>query len=1314
MTDQTRDRDRSVIAEDLAPTGAHAAAKEYARKEARTMKDQGITTGQTWGAAFRSENVFVSTAVSQSTRHWFEEYDPDYTAVVPEKYKNTPYGHKFLYAKNQQHQDAILNDVEREIEDDAILQKAGMGAILPSLAAGIASPFVLLPAGTIIKGAKGVSVLKTVGSGAVAGAMGVAADEAVLQATQQTRTASESGYAIAGGAILGGLLGGAAGLLSKSEFDNLSVKLSEDIKNIENPPETRAASSAAKTGGDAGAAKVVGLEETTLDDLSFSGNKAVGALSKVGRLMNPYNRLMTSSIKSVRFASAKLMESPLMLNMHKDGKTLGAAAETLFKQYDGHRASVIRAINGNFQSFKKSDLVNQEPNMTQAMFNERVSIALRNNDADSSGNDYITSAAKSIRKEVLEPMRKDLERLNLLPKDLDAKFADTYLHRLWSKEKLIANAREAKEMLRSWATEKVDESVFRTEAKIQDIELGLKKRIQELEQRKQNVLAKVSENSDERLTLQKLFEPDESFRQYLKKELDDTSFNSEINFQELDDVLTAVDFVVSNPKKPVNLYEFAKKEGGIIDDEGWFGSVDVRFRRNQKEQMTIDDFGEKAFEAGYYKERPDIQELQEDILNSYSYKDSTPNAPRYSDEDAELSLAYDYYNQNLGEYELFLDELGIDARSFKKDVKDYITLRKKGLRAERKGLNEDISKMRTGATRALEKIRPLLKEKKKLQAQKNSLSKRIARNYETKIKKAKELSERRAMRMNDELIKMRNAVGEGYSEYIDEVVEDVYAKLTSTNSDNIPDFITPITRGALKGRHLDILDNIAEPFLENDVSKVMERYIRTVGAEASLTEVMGDARMTKQFADIDDEFTRMLNAAPDEKARTKLTKEYRKNRDELERLRDILRGTYKQNDNPDSVFSVIGEVMADIQFMAKLGGVTVSSLTDMFRVNMLHGMDEAFGDLLSRISVPEDFSKLAKEDLLEARFGLETTLATRVSTLAELSDPLARGHAATRLSGAAAQQFSKMTLINHWNDLMKNWAHNVAQNRILRLVTSDMSPDDSAYMKFLGFSDSDIRIIGEQYKKHGKSSNKARLSGISRWDDTGEVNGVARRYKAALRKEADTAIVTKGIGDTPLVMHKTWGKLIFQFQSFMFASHQRMIMRGMQQADMAAMSGMLAMIAGGMMVAAIKRQEYEFSADLKNDTARGEALRDWSPQKWAMEGIDRSGVIAPFLHVNNIYERAGGFGINQMMGAKPASRFAMRSVGESVFGPTLGSVADIGSVVWTANAPFASDKEVRPSDVNAIRRIIPFQNLIGVKHLFDAAQGGIVEGLPEQ
>jgi hypothetical protein len=948
---------------------------------------------------------------------------------------DSPYEDRLLMAKNKAHMQAIKDDITREQEDRKTLEKGGTSAVMARMAAGILSPEILMPAGSIMRSAQGgVSLLKSAASASLWTGGSVAVSEMALQASQQTREKTESVKNIAYGTVLGGLIGTAAAKLSKSQFDDLAVRLQKDL--------TLGDQSINKTFSDLSAAAT---PKMTLDDLALKG-KQTQVAANMTRLVIPFNRIMTAPFTKGREIFLKMNESALVTNLNSEGKTLGVAAETEIKLYEQGVARAYQAINNNFKAVKKTEKQAGRKPMTHMEFRERVSRAMRNGDADVEGVAEITKAAQEIRSAVFEPLKKQAIELKLLPEDVEAKFADTYLTRVWNKQKLIAYKPEAMDMLRNWARDKVA-------------------------------------------------------------------------------------IVANELREKLRLSEIELKAG-------------------------------KAIEAN----KKFIQEVQENL----------------------------------------------------------------------------------------------------------------------------------------------RLVDNGSDDYINEVAEEMYSKLSGIGMGEKPDFIAPITRGPLKEKLLDIPDNVAEKFLENDIGAIVNTYTRQMGSQVAFVRKFGNADLKDQLQELDDEFKEMLSNAKTEKDRVTLGKEYKEVRRLLEEQRDIMRGTYQRVKNPDGLLMHAATAISDLQYMAKLGGVVVSSIADASRVVMVHGMQQAFGDLLQKLTLPKELSKLQLEDLRQLGFDFETVLASRMSTLADVSDPFVRGSKLTKLTGHMASGFSKLTLINHWNDMMKNFAAVTTQNRVFKnlndFVSGKVSPKENEYMSYLGIDNATAKTLQEQFKKHGIKKGRAYIANLKEWDATPQVESAIRVFNGALRKEADIIIVTKGVADVPSFMNHPAGKLAMQFKSFILAANQRVLMRGLQQADAAAASGFIMAIAMGMMVSAIKKAEREVSSELNGRPVKEQDIADWTASKWLVEGIDRSGILSLVWEANNIWEKGGGYGLTQMIGQPPASRFASRNIGGALFGPTLGTALDATSIIGTASAPLTG-MDVTESDIHAIRQLVPFQNLIGVKHVFDALEG---------
>jgi hypothetical protein len=1036
--------------------GSLAINKQEAARELQTMTEQSPAfLSETVPAAFRLDNPLTSLLVSNATRNIDDDYDMGYyPADDLGRFAGTEYEPELLMAKNQNHMMAMQADIDRELEDRETLQRGG-GAWAARMAAGILSPEVLLPGGAVIKTARGVSVARSAAAGAawVGGGLGIS--EAALHATQQTRTMEETGYTIAGGMVLGGLLGAGVSALSRGEFDKISKALQDDLSKPVDMTEKLADDFALK-GNDLSAAAV---EKLTMDDLTIKGRGAQFA-SRAVRIINPFNRLMNSPYQSAREMFVNMAEIPMQVGMNADGRTVGAAVETDIKLYNQGIARTVVALRDGYKGYKNAEKAAGTAPISQKEFGWRISHAMRNNDIDEFGNEFISKASREIRTAVFDKLLDDAIALKLFPEDVAPSFAASYLTRVWHSEKLVANQPAAMQMFREWA---------------------------------------------------------------------------------------------------------------------------------EKKTLTYAD------------------NIQQRIAR----------------------------------------------------------------------IERDIAKAATDA---------------KVAAKLESLQKELAK-------------------ATDELRSIRNANDDGFSEYVEETAQEIYNKLTGIGRGQVPDFIAPVSRGPLKEKLLDITDNVAEPFLENDIMKIVNRYTQQMGSQVAFVRKFGSADMKDQFQKLDDEFMRAIaKAGDDPKLRQRLKKEYESNKRDLQKMRDIMRGTYIGNSDPDSFLSQAAVVVKDMQYMAMLGGVIISSLPDVFRNAMVHGMDRAYGDLLGKLSMPKELRMAHKADLYEMGFNMEAIINSRMSTLADIADPYARGSALTRATGHMSDKFGKLTGINVWNDLMKTWAATTTQNRVLKSLTGkEINAKDKAYLAYLGIDGPTGRVIAEQYAKHGDKSGPSFISGISKWDETPAAERAARIFKAALRKEADTIIVTKGVSDMPLLQHSPAGGLLLQFKSFLIASHQRVLMRGLSDGDANAMMGFLTMIAGGMVVAAIKKAERDAGAELSG-RKKDQPIEDWSASKWLAEGLDRSGVLSIMWEANNIYEKAGGYGLTQMIGEPPASRFASRSILGAVAGPTGSTIESVASALGTANSALTG-REVTKADVRAIRRTIPFQNLIGMRFLFDAVEGKTNEAL---
>jgi hypothetical protein len=216
--------------------------------------------------------------------------------------------------------------------------------------------------------------------------------------------------------------------------------------------------------------------------------------------------------------------------------------------------------------------------------------------------------------------------------------------------------------------------------------------------------------------------------------------------------------------------------------------------------------------------------------------------------------------------------------------------------------------------------------------------------------------------------------------------------------------------------------------------------------------------------------------------------------------------------------------------------------------------------------------------------------------------------------------------------------------------------------------------------------NRVWITNAKNWDDP----ELERMWAAAVRKESDRVIIVPG-QEKPLFMSTEMGKTIGQFRSFILSATQRVFIAGLQNQDHNAVGGFASLVGMGM-----------FTYYLKQQIAGREVSDD--PAVWVAEGMDRSGVLGVLGEINNTVEKisSNSVGLRPLLGIDaPASKQVSRSVAESALGPTFGSL--LTTTIAASNA-ITSEGEMTDSDVRALRRLVPLQNLFYLRKGFDKVE----------
>lgn len=197
------------------------------------------TVAEVFAAGFRKDNPVVS--VAQATGQVDNSIDPNFNPW--DALQGTGFEDQwanFAGTTNAQQFGRTMERVQQENEDNHILSEAGALGFGASFVASVLDPTNLLPGGVLVRGARGASVARTAANVGVAAGVATTASEAILQGSQLTRTAEESGFAIGGSVILGSALGaGVAALVNRSvyraaakQIETAPVQVAQDIAAI--------------------------------------------------------------------------------------------------------------------------------------------------------------------------------------------------------------------------------------------------------------------------------------------------------------------------------------------------------------------------------------------------------------------------------------------------------------------------------------------------------------------------------------------------------------------------------------------------------------------------------------------------------------------------------------------------------------------------------------------------------------------------------------------------------------------------------------------------------------------------------------------------------------------------------------------------------------------------------------------------------------------------------------------------------------------------------------------------------------------------
>lgn len=512
-------------------------------------------------------------------------------------------------------------------------------------------------------------------------------------------------------------------------------------------------------------------------------------------------------------------------------------------------------------------------------------------------------------------------------------------------------------------------------------------------------------------------------------------------------------------------------------------------------------------------------------------------------------------------------------------------------------------------------------------------------------------------------------------------------------------------RGPLKARTLRIKDELIEEFLERDIETIARFYTRSMGPDIEMVRAFGDLEMKDAMSRIAEEaaeLTRKEGITPKESAR--IVQAAKNAQNDLMAMADRLRGTYAIPEDPTKFLPTLGRVVRSLNYMRLLGGMTISAIPDTFRAMQVHGVTSYFGDGLRPLISNLEAVKLAGAEVKLAGTALDMVLDTRAMAIADVMDDFGRYSKFERGIQAAQSNFGVVSLMAPWNAAMKQWVGMMTMTNVLR--ASQRVADGTAgkdLIEKLARSNIDeptAKKIAALFREHGKDSDGVLLPNTAAWDTAAPgVRKALDGLRGAIALDVDRTIVTPG-QDKPLWFSTQVGRIVSQFKGFGFASAQRVLLANLQQRDAGVLMGSLMMIAMGGIAEKVRS-----IANQKEGPK--------TPAEWVANAVERSGLTAYLFDINHFTERftGGAVGIAALTGGKPMSRYAARNWADAIAGPTGGLIKDIAGATSGASQTLFHGERVNESDIRALRRALPYQNLFYFSWLFQQMQKSAAEGL---
>lgn len=497
--------------------------------------------------------------------------------------------------------------------------------------------------------------------------------------------------------------------------------------------------------------------------------------------------------------------------------------------------------------------------------------------------------------------------------------------------------------------------------------------------------------------------------------------------------------------------------------------------------------------------------------------------------------------------------------------------------------------------------------------------------------------------------------------------------------------------GRLKERTLNLPDALLEPYLNNDIDHVAHSYLRSMAPEVEMTERFGSRDLKDQLSNIHDDYARMIERAPDDAAKAKLSDQMAADLRDLTAVRDRLYGIYGQPKDPGSFAVRAGRMLRTVNALRLLGAATLAHFPDAANAMMRYGLGNTFATIGKVLTSPEAFS-LGRNEAKRMGAALDMSMNATASMLGDYATH--SQYPEQRVGQYLARKFTILTGETPLITAVQSLTSTMAQDTLIRTaqkVAAGQAVDKNllARMAGAGIDEDTLRGIAEQHEQFGAKVNGLHFGMSDKWAD----QALASKFESAVLRDAHSVTLRPGVADTPLFMSTEWGKALRQFTTFGYAAQRSVVnplMQGLAHGDPRAAQALFALASMGTLSYVAKQ------------TAAGQPIEPFDSPRFALEVLDKSNLMGWTSDVIFPALWMGGF--------KSLSRWSDRDPTETIGGPVVGTVFSTyakqlpGKFAASAGLAEEGQKGIDRSDLHFMRRLMPGQNLWYARNAINALE----------